>query len=224
MPTVNTPNSCVIQSTLEDLQGNLKQVDKPMRAMVVIENYNILVQTKGWHFLRKCMDILFKAHEDGTVAFVLLGCHESDQDVHRLTHLVVSGNQWEVVDNMIKCNVVSVRNLLSGNIRQEYFQLTASKIDPRSKDIPTSTYLKKINAIKMTTPQETEDFSTIFGDLPFKVALSEAEKDRRAEVELPYEHKNVSLADTALEEHPKGLLVPSSDEDPEQDSDEDLDV
>ncbi|GJQ08926.1 hypothetical protein GpartN1_g717.t1 [Galdieria partita] len=222
MPKANTANSSVIQSTLDDLQENLKRVAKQTCAMVIIENYNILVKRKGWHFLRECMDILLETNE--TMAYVLLGCHEDDNHVHKLAHLVLSGNQWKLVDNMIQCSIVSIRHLPSGNIRQEEFQLTASNVVPNSKEIPSKTYLKKIDSTNIATPHETEDLSEMFGDLPFKIALSGVERDRRAQVELPYVHKNVSVADTALEEHPKGLLVPSSDEDPEQDSDEDLDV
>ncbi|KAA8493619.1 hypothetical protein FVE85_4756 [Porphyridium purpureum] len=68
--------------------------------------------------------------------------------------------------------------------------------------------------------------------LPFSLELSGEEARARQQVDLPYEHTDPNQADQALELHPKALdprlAVESSDEesfaDPEQESDDDIDV
>lgn len=199
----------------------------PTSLTVVIENYHRIVKTKGWHCLRQLVDApsQYKQLASNTITIVITGYPENNQYwLHRLTDLVVQVDPPKVLlEHAVKYPIRSIRHLRSGNIRQEYFQWTISNIDAKSKT-PVTTHLERIDSSEIATTHETEDLSKIFGDLPFKVALSEAEKARRAQVELPYVHNDVSLANSALEEHPKGLLVPSSDEDPEQDSEEDLDV
>ncbi|KAK4523814.1 hypothetical protein GAYE_SCF00G1710 [Galdieria yellowstonensis] len=199
----------------------------PTSLTVVIENYPRIVKTKGWHCLRQLVDAPSQCQQlaSNAITIVITGYPENDQYwLHRLTDLVVQVDPPKaLLEHAVKYPIRSIRHLQSGNIRQEYFQWTISNTDAKSKT-PVTTHLERIDSSEIATTHETEDLSKIFGDLPFKVALSEAEKARRAQVELPYVHNDVSLANSALEEHPKGLLVPSSDEDPEQDSEEDLDV